>query len=109
MRAIAGDPNPAAGGGGDHQSRAAVVRLRPTGVRLVSVAAYPGLLACGWKDLESRGIRPPSWVLADRLIRDGLAGIVVPSYARGATVADINVVFWDWSPTLPHQVRVVDD
>jgi RES domain-containing protein len=66
-------------------------------------------LSCPWKDLETRRIRPPSWLLADRLIRGGIAGIVVPSYATGATPADINVVFWTWSRTLPHQVRVIDD
>jgi RES domain-containing protein len=76
---------------------------------LAARAITPADLACGWKDLESRGIRPPSWVVADRLIRDGAAAIVVPSYASGATVADINVVFWDWSPAPPHQVLVVDD
>ena len=69
----------------------------------------PSDLACAWKDLETRGIRPPSWVMADRLSRNGVAGIVVPSYAHGATAADINVVFWDWGPALPHQVQVVDD
>jgi RES domain-containing protein len=65
-------------------------------------------LACGWKDLETRGIRPPSWSLADRLIRGGIAGVVVPSYASGATAADSNAVFWRWSDTKPHQIRVVD-
>lgn len=66
-------------------------------------------LACPWQDLLSRGIRPPSWVLADRLIADGIAGIVVPSFAFGAGPADINIVFWRWAPDPPHQVRVIDD
>jgi RES domain-containing protein len=65
-------------------------------------------LACAWKDMEMRGVRPPSWVLADRLTQRGIAGIVVPSYASGAAAADINAVFWDWGPSPPHQVRVID-
>ena len=49
-------------------------------------------LACPWMDLETRGIRPPSWLLAERLTQTGVAGIVVPSFASGASAADINVV-----------------
>ena len=65
-------------------------------------------LACAWKDLATRAIRPPSWILAERLCKAGVAGIMVQSYAAGATPADINVVFWDWGPAPPHQVRVLD-
>ena len=69
----------------------------------------PSDLGCAWKDLETRGIRPPSWILAERLMRDGIAGVVVPSYASGATAADINVVFWNRDSGPPHQVRVIDE
>ena len=47
--------------------------------------------------------------MARRLAASGSAGVVVPSFAKGATAADINVVFCDWAPDPPHQVRVVDD
>ncbi|HJS86433.1 MAG TPA: RES domain-containing protein [Acetobacteraceae bacterium] len=76
---------------------------------LTARSIAPSDLACAWKDLETRGIRPPSWLVAERLSRDGVAGIVVPSYAHGATAADVNVVFWNWGTTLPHRVRVIDD
>ena len=66
-------------------------------------------LACPWKDLATRAIKPPTWLLAERLIKAGIAGVVVPSFASGATAADINVVFWKWHKMPPHQVRVVDD
>jgi RES domain-containing protein len=66
-------------------------------------------LACPWKDLATRGLKPPSWELAECLTADGVAGIMVPSFAKGAMTADINVVFWDWGRELPHQVRVIDD
>ena len=69
----------------------------------------PADLACPWQHLLSRGIRPPSWVLADRLVTDGVAGIVVPSFAFAAGPGDVNVVFWLWARDPPHQVRVVDD
>lgn len=66
-------------------------------------------LACAWKDLATRGISPPTWLLADRLGKAGVAGIVVPSFASKATAQDVNAVFWDWEPEPPHQVRVIDD
>ena len=66
-------------------------------------------LGCAWKDLSTRGIEPPSWSIVQRLIASGTAGVIVPSYAKGAVEADINVVFWDWAPIPPHQVRVIDD
>ncbi|WP_428374781.1 RES family NAD+ phosphorylase [Lichenicoccus sp.] len=65
-------------------------------------------LAGPCKDLSTRGEVPPSWVLADRLIAQGCAGIIVPSFASGATTTDVNVVFWNWGER-PHQVRVIDD
>ena len=66
-------------------------------------------LACAWQDLATRGIRPPSWQLAERLIASGIAGAIVPSFAAGAGAADRNVVFWDWTRQSPHQLRVIDD
>jgi RES domain-containing protein len=66
-------------------------------------------LACPWKDLATRGLTPPSWSLAAHLTAEGIAGIIVPSYASGATADDRNAVFWTWAPAPPHQVRVIDD
>ncbi len=66
-------------------------------------------LGCAWEDLADRGTNPPSWEAADRLIAAGHAGILVPSFAAGATVLDVNVVFWQWSTDPPHQVEVIDD
>ena len=65
-------------------------------------------LGCGWAGLLDRGLEPPSWLVADRLMAAGCAGILVRRFACGATEADVNAVFWDWQPDPPHQVRVVD-
>jgi RES domain-containing protein len=65
-------------------------------------------LACPWEDLSARGVRPPSWLLAERLIQTGHAGALIRSFAPGATANDINVVFWRWSDAPPHKVRVID-
>jgi RES domain-containing protein len=66
---------------GDHEAR------RDLGVEMDE-------LACAWEDMAARGVEPPSWRLAKRLIAEKYAGIVVPSFAPGAGPADRNVVFW---------------
>lgn len=66
-------------------------------------------LSCPWERITSNGQVPPSWSLAQRLVADGVAAILVPSFAPGAGPADANAVFWRWSDRPPHQVRVVDN
>ena len=66
-------------------------------------------LACPWEDLASRGEVPPTWALAERLMSDGCAGIVVPSFAPGSDPTDLNLVLWRWSSGPPCGVEVIDD
>jgi RES domain-containing protein len=66
-------------------------------------------LACPWERMVSLGRVPPSWDLARRLIDEGIAAIIVPSFAPGASEVDRNVIFWRWSDTLPYRVVVIDD
>lgn len=66
-------------------------------------------LACPWEDMADRGEAPPTWILADRLIAGGAAGVIVPSYAHRAGPDDCNLVFWTWGRVPPHKVCVVDD
>ena len=65
-------------------------------------------MACPWFAEAAAGRLPASWRLAGRLIAAGAAGVVVPSYARGATADDANLVLWDWSERPPHRVAVFD-
>jgi RES domain-containing protein len=51
---------------------------------------------------------PASWPLARRLVAQGIAGILVPSFAPAARQGDENLVLWDWSDRPPHQVKVFD-
>lgn len=69
----------------------------------------PATLACPWEDLADQGKTPPSWELAKALMANGTAGIIVPSFAPGATENDKNLVFWRWSGTLPSRLTVIDD
>lgn len=66
-------------------------------------------LACPWEDLASRGGVPPTWQLAERLIRDGCTGVLVPSFAPGTDTSDQNLVLWHWSSGPPCRIQVIDD
>lgn len=66
-------------------------------------------LQCAWELIAFNGSTPPSWILADRLIEQGVGGIIVPSLAEGSDNASVNMVFWDWQVSPPHQVVVNDD
>jgi RES domain-containing protein len=67
-----------------------------------------GDMACDWAWALGVGDRPASWAIHDRLRSQGVAGIVVPSYAIGADTDDRNLVLWDWGPVPPHQIEVFD-
>ena len=66
-------------------------------------------LSCAWEAIANAGQTPPSWRIASGLIELGVAGVLVPCFALQATAHDINLVFWDWSDSPPHQVVVIDD
>lgn len=65
-------------------------------------------LACPWFAMLAAGQEPPSWDVVRRLYGEGKAGILVPSFASGATLEDHNLVLWRWSEDPPHQIRVFD-
>ena len=51
-------------------------------------------LGCAWMLDRAEGRTPPTWTLARRLIAAGAAGVVVPSFAVGATAGMRNLVLW---------------
>lgn len=65
-------------------------------------------LACPWFAEAAAGRQPSSWRLAQKLIADGAAGLLAPSFVGRATPADVNLVLWRWSAALPHKVAVFD-
>lgn len=65
-------------------------------------------MAGAWAGALANGQRPASWSIYDRLVANGTAGILVPSFAPGAEAQDSNLVLWDWGPELPHKVEVFD-
>jgi RES domain-containing protein len=65
-------------------------------------------LACGWMMLAHQRKAPPTWTMAKRLIADGVAGVIAPSFAPGASVDDRNLILWRWGPDKPHRISVHD-
>jgi RES domain-containing protein len=66
-------------------------------------------MACAWELMVAKKQTPPTWEMAERLISTGIAGIIVPSYAKNAPPDGQNIVFWDWHDHPPHQVKLIDD
>ncbi|PIB92823.1 RES family NAD+ phosphorylase [Caulobacter sp. FWC2] len=65
-------------------------------------------LACAWGDALIAGREPASWGVVRRLMANGSAGMLVPSFANGATDDDQNLILWRWGSVLPHKVTVYD-
>lgn len=65
-------------------------------------------LACAWMMDIAQGREPRSWIVVRRLIKEGVAGILVPSFARGSKTDAANLVLWRWGPHRPHKIDVYD-
>ena len=46
---------------------------------------------------------------ARRLIATGYAALLVPSFARGASSTDLNLVLWRWGDASPTSLVLIDD
>jgi RES domain-containing protein len=71
---------------------------RAAGVKLVDIACRLEL---------AYGREPACWRVANRLSKTA-AGILVPSFARGAREDMHNLVLWKWGRDLPHRVTAHD-
>ncbi len=65
-------------------------------------------LSCAWALDRANGRIPASWSVAETLIKQGAAGVLVPSFANGARESMCNLVLWKWSAELPHKVELHD-
>ena len=84
-----------------------VVDLRTEKDRKTADVSFADM-AGAWFSHISQGREPPSWGIARSFINARKAGVVVPSFAPGATPADQNLVLWKWGTSLPHKVLVYD-
>lgn len=62
-----------------------------------------------WRDQMNAGCEVPTHNFARELVIRRYNGLLVPSYARGATADDINLVLWKWGDKVPCHLKVIDD
>lgn len=69
----------------------------------------PDLLAdTGWRAAMLDGRPVPTQGFATALVADGFAGLLVRSYAQGATDRNLNLVLWRWTDD-GARLQVIDD
>ena len=75
-------------------------------VALQPFSIAPSALADpAWRERMLSGKPVPTQDLAEAAILRGFAGILVPSFARGAAADALNLVLWEWEG----QISLVDD
>ena len=61
-----------------------------------------------WRARMDAGDPVPTQDFAARLIAEGHAGLIVPSFAPAALAGDLNMVLWRWGDTLPCRLVLND-
>jgi RES domain-containing protein len=62
-----------------------------------------------WRDQMKASGEARTQAFARRLIADGYHGLLVRSFAPGATENDLNLVLWKWGDAAPSRVTLIDD
>ncbi len=67
------------------------------------------LASAAWRDETIARGESVTQAFARRLFAAGYAALLVPSYARGAAPADLNLVLWRWGAAVPTKLILIDD
>jgi RES domain-containing protein len=67
------------------------------------------LAVATWREESANGALARTQLLASELIAAGYAGMIVPSFAAGASLQDLNLVIWKWDTTEPTLLVLIDD
>jgi len=67
------------------------------------------LSANSWRDEMGAKGEAQTQTLARALIAKGYQGILVRSFAPGASENDLNLVLWQWGDTPPSRLTLIDD
>ena len=63
----------------------------------------------GWRDRMIATGKARTQELAEALIAEGFDGMLVRSFANGATEDDLNLVLWKWGSAAPARLDLIDD
>jgi RES domain-containing protein len=65
--------------------------------------------ANSWRDeMKAKG-EARTQTMARALIAKGYQGLLVRSFAQGASKSDLNLVLWQWGETPPSRLTLIDD
>ncbi len=67
------------------------------------------LASAAWRDDMIANGESGTQRFARRLIAAGYAALLVPSFARGAALSDLNLVLWRWGDAAPIRLVLIDD
>ncbi|WP_404482676.1 RES family NAD+ phosphorylase [Novosphingobium sp. BL-52-GroH] len=62
-----------------------------------------------WRDQMRGGGKTATQAFAPTFMAEGFDGMLVRSFARGASGKDTNLVLWDWGTAPPSRVTLIDD
>lgn len=62
-----------------------------------------------WRDQMASSGEARTQAFARRLKAAGYHGLMVRSFAPGATADDLNLVLWTWGATAPFRLTLIDD
>lgn len=62
-----------------------------------------------WRDAMKATGEARTQTFARRLFEQGYQGLLVRSFAAGATAGDLNLVLFRWGPELPARLTLIDD
>lgn len=62
-----------------------------------------------WRDQMVKHGKSRTQKFAEELVGRGFQGLLVRSFAPGATEEDLNLVLWAWSDALPARLTLIDD
>ncbi len=62
-----------------------------------------------WRDRMKKTGEAPTQAFARNLAGKGFNGMLVRSFVKGATEADLNLVLWRWGSDLPSRLTLIDD
>lgn len=63
----------------------------------------------GWREQMRLKGEAATQIFARRLIAEGYSGLLVRSFAKGASPDDLNLVLWRWGETTPSRLTLIDD
>lgn len=67
------------------------------------------LADAGWRDQMRDERKAATQAFAETLLEQGHQGLLVRSFAHGASETDLNLVLWTWGSSRPARLKLIDN